>query len=63
VGKPDPIMVAVGSDEDLRLVTEATEGDGMDDPVAIALEDVSRTPRRAIGFGMGPAARSVRVRG
>ena len=31
-------MIAIGGDEDLRLVFQATEGSGVDDPVAVALE-------------------------
>ena len=38
-------MVAVGRDEHLRLVAQAAEGDRMDDPVAVALEDVARAAR------------------
>jgi hypothetical protein len=56
-------MVAVGGDEDLCLVTETAEGDRMNDPVAVALEDVAWTAGRAIGFRKSPAAGSVRVRG
>jgi hypothetical protein len=63
MGQADPIMISVGSDEDLRLVTESAEGDGMDDAVAIALEDVARASRRPIGFWMGPAAGCAGVRG
>lgn len=44
-------MVAIGRDEHLRLVAEAAEGDGMDDPVPVALENVA-----------GPAHIVVRLR-
>jgi hypothetical protein len=37
VGQADAIMVAVGRDEDLGLVPEPPERDGMDDQVAVAL--------------------------
>ena len=57
VGQPDPEMVAVGRDEHLGLVAQAAEGDRMDDPVAVALEDVARAARAGVDFGMGPAAR------
>ena len=52
MGQADPEMVAVGRDEHLRLVAQAAEGDRMDDPVAVALEDVARA--RA-GRGRPPA--------
>ena len=48
MGQPDPEMVAVGRDEHLRLVAQAAEGDRMDDPVAVALEE-----RRAARAGPG----------
>src|SRR5688500_13471812 len=63
MGQPHAEMVAVGRDEHLRLVAQAAEGDRMDDPVAVALEDVARAPRSAVGFPMGPAARSAGLRG
>ena len=49
-------MVAVGRDEHLRLVTKAAKGDGMDDPVAVALEDVARPARAGSVFRMEAAA-------
>jgi hypothetical protein len=49
-------MIAVRCDEDLGLVTKATEGDRVDDAVAIALEDVPRTARPRPGLLEGPAA-------
>ena len=58
VGQADPEMVAVGRDEHLGLVAQAAEGDRMDDPVAVALEDVARAARAGVGFGMKAAARS-----
>ncbi len=57
VREADSIMVAVGSDEDLRLVPQPAEGHGVDDAIAIALEDVARPARCGVGFRMGPAAR------
>ena len=59
VGQADAEMIAVGGDEHLRLVAQAAEGDGMDDPVAVALEDVARPARAGVDFRMGPAARSM----
>jgi hypothetical protein len=55
VGQPHPVMIAVGRDEHLRLVTEAPERDGMDDPVAVALENVAGAAWAAIKFGMKAA--------
>ena len=48
VGQPDAEMVAVGSDEHLRLVAQAAERDRMDDAVAVALKDVARTARTGV---------------
>src|SRR5688572_15216323 len=56
-------MVAVGGDEHLRLVPQAAEGDRVDDPVPIALEDVARAARPLVMLRTGPAARSLWVRG
>ena len=46
-------MVALMGDEDLRLVHQPAEGDGVDDAVAVALE---RRSGRALGFRVEPAA-------
>ena len=58
VGQADPVMVAVGRDEDLGLVAQPAERDRVDQPVAVALEDVARAARAAIVLGMKPAARA-----
>ena len=63
MGQADAEMVAVGGDEHLGLVAQAAESDRMDDPVPIALEGVARTAWAVGAFGVGPAARSVRLRG
>ena len=63
MSEPYPEMVAVGCDEDLRLVAEAAEGDRMDNAVAVPLEDIARAARTAVDFLMGPAARSAWLRG
>ena len=47
MGEPGPVVVALGGDEDLRLVLEAAERLRVDDPVAVALE---RGPERAVGL-------------
>ena len=54
-------MIAVGRDEDLGLVAQSSEGNGMDDPVAVALEDVARPARAGVHFRMGPAARQLKA--
>jgi hypothetical protein len=54
----DAVMIAVGSDEDLRFVAEPSKRDRMNDPVAVALKDVARPARAGVDFRMGPAARS-----
>jgi hypothetical protein len=52
-------MIAVGGDEHLRLVAQPAEGDGVDDPVAVALELGARSARaRAVGGELPPAAGS-----
>ena len=53
VGEPGDEVVAVGVQEDLRLVLEPAEGLGVQDPVAVALE---RRPERVLRFGPRPAA-------
>jgi hypothetical protein len=62
VRQSDPEVVAVGRDEHLRLVAQAAEGDGMDDPVAVALESVARPARTTVRLGMQAAARTRRLR-
>jgi len=52
VGQPNPEMVSVGCDEYLRLVPESPEGDGVDDTVAVALEDVAWAARTGAVFRM-----------
>jgi hypothetical protein len=49
-------MIAVRSDEHLGLVAQATERDRVDQPVAIALEYVTRPARAEVGFGVKSAA-------
>jgi hypothetical protein len=63
MGQADAVVIAVRRDEDLRLVTKTPEGDGVNNPVAIALENVTRAARRPVGFRMGPAAGCAGVRG
>ena len=63
VGQPDPEMVAVGRDENLGLVAQPAECHRVDDPVAVALENIARAAGACVGFPMGPAARSLWVRG
>ena len=62
VGQAHTKMVAVGRDEHLGLVPQSPESDRMDDPVAVALEDVARAARAGVAFGMQAAARSRRMR-
>jgi hypothetical protein len=56
VGQANAVMVAVGRDEHLRLMPEAPEGDGVDDAVAIALEDVARASGTGVAFRMKATA-------
>ena len=48
-------MVALVINEDLRLVFQAAEGAGMDDPVAVALK---RRAVTAVRLGINAAQRS-----
>jgi hypothetical protein len=57
VCEPDPEMVVVRSHEDLRFVPQPTEGDGVDDPIAIPLKNISRAPRPVVALQMKAAAR------
>jgi hypothetical protein len=57
VSEPNAEVIAIRRDEHLRLVAKATKGDGMDDPVAIALEDIAWAAWTRILLPMGPAAR------
>jgi hypothetical protein len=63
VGEPNPEMVAIGGGEHLRLVAEPPERHRMDDPVAVALEDVARSARAKVTFAMQAAARLRGLRG
>ena len=63
VRKANPEMIAIGRHEYLCLVAKPAKGNRMDDPVAVALEGIARTPRPSIVLAEGPAARFCRVRG
>ena len=52
VGQPGDEVVAVGVEEDLRLVLQPAERLGVQDPVAVALE---RRPQGVLGLGPHPA--------
>ncbi len=54
VREPRAVVVALGRDEDLRLVLQAPEGLGVHDPVAIALQ---RRAQPAVGLRDAPARR------
>src|SRR5687767_3744726 len=57
MGQANAEMVAVGSDEHLRLVAQAAEGDRMDDAVAVALERIALPARAPIILSEDPSAR------
>jgi hypothetical protein len=57
VSQPDPEVIAVGSDEHLRLVTQAPKADRVDDAVTVALKDVARSARPIVGLEVKAAAR------
>jgi hypothetical protein len=52
-------MIAIGRDEDLRLVAKPSESDGMDQAVAIALKNVTGPARPRIAFRVKTAAGSL----
>ena len=54
MSQPGAVVVALGGDEHLRLVFEAAEGLGVDDPVAVALK---RRAQRAVGLWPGALSR------
>ncbi len=58
VGQSDAVMIAVGSDEYLRLVAQPAEGDRMDDAVAVALECIARPARNRAFDGKLPSFRA-----
>ena len=62
VAQPRPVVVPLGSDEDLGLVLQPAEGLRVDDPVAVALE---RRAQRTVRLGRGALGRigPGRVRG
>src|SRR3546814_18443806 len=55
VGEADAEMIAVGRDEDLGLVTQAAERNGVDDAVVVALDGIARAERAAAVLGMEAA--------
>jgi hypothetical protein len=58
VGQADAVMIAVGRDEDLGLVTQPAERDRMDDPVAVTLISAARPPReRAFQRELAPTGK------
>jgi hypothetical protein len=63
VRQPHSEMVPIGRNEDLSLVAKPSEGDGMDDPVAVALKDVARPAWAIVHLRINPAARLRWLRG
>jgi len=63
VGQADTVMIAIRRDEHLRLVAEAAKGNRMDNPVAVALENVARAARFPTRFGVEPSAAGFRIAG
>ena len=57
VRQADAIMIAVGRDEHLGLVAKTAEGDRVDQPVAVALEDVAGAAGAVAVLWVQPAAR------
>jgi hypothetical protein len=70
VRQPGPVVVALGRDEDLRLVLEPPEGLRVDDPVAVALEGrpdgrilLGRPADRGVGRGRAISKRMAQTGG
>ncbi len=63
VGQTDAIMIAIGCNEDLRLMAQPAEGNRMDDPVAVALENVAWPANVLPGFRILPPPAGFRVTG
>src|SRR5690606_13612322 len=63
VGQPYAIMVAARGHEHLGLVPQPAEADRVDDPVAVALEDIARTAHLAPPLPMQPPPAARRVAG
>ena len=62
VGQANAEVIAVGCDEHLRLVAKSSESDRVNDPVAVALEDVARAPWSRVRLAMEAAAGRCRLR-
>lgn len=54
VGEPDPEMISIGCDKNLRLVPQSAKGNGMNNAVPVALKIASGTAHLSIGFAMLP---------
>src|SRR5689334_2346297 len=59
VSQANAEMIAVGGDEHLRLVAEPAERDGVDDAVAVALENIARPTGSEVMLGMKAATRPI----
>jgi hypothetical protein len=44
MGHADAVMISIGRDEYLGFMAKATKRNGMDDPVAITLINITRPP-------------------
>jgi hypothetical protein len=63
VRQTDPEMIPVRRDEDLRLVSQPSKRDGMDDPVSVALKCTARPPNGSGGFRIKSAPALIGVAG
>ena len=61
--QPGAVMITIGRDEHLCLRPQTAKGDGMDDPVPIALEFAARPARTFPLFGKFASARGIRSGG
>jgi hypothetical protein len=56
-------MISIRGNEHLGLVAKPAEGDGMDQPIAVPLENVARAARAAMLLAVKTAARCCRIGG
>jgi hypothetical protein len=54
VGEPNPEMIAIGRDKNLRLVPQSAKRDGMNNAIPVALKIASGATHLSVGFAMLP---------
>jgi hypothetical protein len=59
VGEPNPEMIPIGGDKNLRLVPQSAKRDGMNNAVPVALKIASGAAHLSVGFAVLPPATMV----